>query len=73
MQLVEHKCEKPHDEIALGLPATDFYCSYLDRIMWFRKELAIPVYLVTDTEVKVLQPTDRWSGGSTKDARSSDL
>jgi len=57
-QLVEHKCEKPDDEIALGLPAKEFYCNYLNRTAWFRRELSIFVYLVYEMEVKVFGPAD---------------
>jgi hypothetical protein len=60
-QLVEHKCERPDDEIALGLPVKEFYINYLNRIAWFRSELSIFVYLVYESEVKVFGTADNIS------------
>jgi hypothetical protein len=58
MQLVEHKCQQPDDELALGLPDTDFYRDYLNRIAWFRQQLSVFVYFVSGTDVRMFGPTD---------------
>ena len=57
-KLIEHKCNNPSCEIALGLPNKEYYKGYLNKIKWFRKKLSIYTYLVRNKEVKLYNPNE---------------
>jgi hypothetical protein len=53
-QLLEHKATNPSDEIALGVPATEFYLSYLQKFGSIRRDLSLLIYLVSDSDVVIV-------------------